>query len=122
MNHPEYRAVIAHKHILFNLADCFDKMSELDTDDYDDLLDWIAAGNNPDRFTGLCDSESVPIYENDILHCGESGISSLTVEWDNEGSSWGFAEEDEEFIDYHMDGFKITGNTHTAQDTTGGEG
>ena len=67
MKHPEFRAVTAGKHILFNLADCFDTMSELDVEDYNDLLDWIASGNNPDRFTGLCDSEGVPIYENDNI-------------------------------------------------------
>ena len=67
MKHPEFRAVMKDKHILFDLSDCFAKMSELDTDDYDDLLDWIASGNTPDRLTGLCDRNETPIYEQDIV-------------------------------------------------------
>ena len=147
MKHPEFRAVTKDKHILFNLSDCFAKMSELDVDDYDDLLDWIASGNNPDRFTGLCDSEGVPIYENDTVeftywwfdgNVAESLLSGKIIydpdlmSWALEGiknADWLRHIGDEDGADTTAfaffrcveEDFRVTGNAHTAPDT-GGEG
>ena len=116
MKHPEFRAVTKDKHILFNLSDCFAKMSELDVDDYDDLLDWIASGNNPDRFTGLCDSEGVPIYENDNIVtdvgtdkgrysplAGIKGLVKMEPHWPS------FAG----YSSIYCSGYRVIGNTHT---------